>query len=131
MAREPGEGRTRATRLGGSEAMTFTSITPPGSLWVRSGAPSCYNQCRPLTFERKGYDNVQMQATAARRMVGAAGRLRTAFHDGLSRRSGHGLRSEEHTSELQSLMRISYAVFCLKKKTHKMSNQPYTTSSVE
>src|SRR3546814_6725291 len=28
-----------------------------------------------------------------------------------------GLRSEEHTSELQSLMRISYAVFCLKKKT--------------
>src|SRR3546814_1827207 len=29
----------------------------------------------------------------------------------------HGKRSEEHTSELQSLMRISYAVFCLKKKT--------------
>src|SRR3546814_4117794 len=32
-------------------------------------------------------------------------------------RSGEELRSEEHTSELQSLMRISYAVFCLKKKT--------------
>src|SRR3546814_6712629 len=36
---------------------------------------------------------------------------------------GHGKmppkRSEEHTSELQSLMRISYAVFCLKKKTNK------------
>src|SRR3546814_5556658 len=30
-------------------------------------------------------------------------------------------RSEEHTSELQSLMRISYAVFCLKKKTHKQN----------
>src|SRR3546814_8386628 len=30
-----------------------------------------------------------------------------------------GDRSEEHTSELQSLMRISYAVLCLKKKTHK------------
>src|SRR3546814_10121777 len=29
-------------------------------------------------------------------------------------------RSEEHTSELQSLMRISYAVFCLKTKTHKI-----------
>src|SRR3546814_4259302 len=29
---------------------------------------------------------------------------------------GAGVRSEEHTSELQSLMRISYAVFCLKKK---------------
>src|SRR3546814_7869430 len=32
---------------------------------------------------------------------------------------GRGLRSEEHTSELQSLMLISYAVFCLKKKTLK------------
>src|SRR3546814_6606886 len=30
-----------------------------------------------------------------------------------------GERSEEHTSELQSLMRISYAVFCLKKTTHQ------------
>src|SRR3546814_3929794 len=36
---------------------------------------------------------------------------------GLSRKKTIGeLRSEEHTSELQSLMRISYAVFCLKKK---------------
>src|SRR3546814_5946434 len=32
-------------------------------------------------------------------------------------------RSEEHTSELQSLMRISYAVFCLKKKTNKKKQQ--------
>src|SRR3546814_8677714 len=32
---------------------------------------------------------------------------------------GTALRSEEHTSELQSLMRISYAVFCLKKKKTK------------
>src|SRR3546814_1148801 len=31
-------------------------------------------------------------------------------------------RSEEHTSELQSLMRISYAVFCLKKKKYKQYN---------
>src|SRR3546814_10818927 len=30
-------------------------------------------------------------------------------------------RSEEHTSELQSLMRISYAVFCLKKKKHEQN----------
>src|SRR3546814_3679089 len=40
-------------------------------------------------------------------------------HDGRARR-----RSEEHTSELQSLMRISYAVFCLKKKK---KIQHYTT----
>src|SRR3546814_3406287 len=38
--------------------------------------------------------------------------------EGIAVRSGHhcAQRSEEHTSELQSLMRISYAVFCLKKK---------------
>src|SRR3546814_5931531 len=35
------------------------------------------------------------------------------------KRSHFAERSEEHTSELQSLMRISYAVFCLKKKTRK------------
>src|SRR3546814_6624931 len=36
------------------------------------------------------------------------------------------IRSEEHTSELQSLMRISYAVFCLKKKiTHNKQNQQF------
>src|SRR3546814_4520867 len=34
-----------------------------------------------------------------------------------------GSRSEEHTSELQSLMRISYAVFCLKKKKHIQPRQ--------
>src|SRR3546814_8084492 len=37
-------------------------------------------------------------------------------------------RSEEHTSELQSLMRISYAVFCLKKKNKKDENQEYETN---
>src|SRR3546814_5617266 len=36
-------------------------------------------------------------------------------------------RSEEHTSELQSLMRISYAVFCLKKKTHSLLTDVYLT----
>src|SRR3546814_9632523 len=43
----------------------------------------------------------------------------------------HCLRSEEHTSELQSLMRISYAVFCLKKKkknnlSKKITNHKHT-----
>src|SRR3546814_6651597 len=39
----------------------------------------------------------------------------------ISRRP-QNIRSEEHTSELQSLMRISYAVFCLKKKTANTKN---------
>src|SRR3546814_3693439 len=38
-------------------------------------------------------------------------------------------RSEEHTSELQSLMRISYAVFCLKKK-NKKTNRTYETHTL-
>src|SRR3546814_7307621 len=41
--------------------------------------------------------------------------FRTELRPGLAT----GIRSEEHTSELQSLMRISYAVFCLKKKKTK------------
>src|SRR3546814_5438843 len=39
------------------------------------------------------------------------------------------VRSEEHTSELQSLMRISYAVFCLKKKKHT-NNHHHTTQYI-
>src|SRR3546814_10716826 len=41
------------------------------------------------------------------------------FHTVFHGQSHHHCRSEEHTSELQSLMRISYAVFCLKKKQTK------------
>src|SRR3546814_2445656 len=40
---------------------------------------------------------------------------------------GGPFRSEEHTSELQSLMRISYAVFCLKKKNNQIHRQIFTT----
>src|SRR3546814_8911651 len=40
---------------------------------------------------------------------------------GILKKSPRAWRSEEHTSELQSLMRISYAVFCLKKKTTKIN----------
>src|SRR3546814_2896092 len=40
-------------------------------------------------------------------------------------------RSEEHTSELQSLMRISYAVFCLKKKINTITNNTRTTPKKE
>src|SRR3546814_4005773 len=42
---------------------------------------------------------------------------------GCAGRTGVQQRSEEHTSELQSLMRISYAVFCLKKKKQTVTKQ--------
>src|SRR3546814_6769468 len=41
------------------------------------------------------------------------------------------IRSEEHTSELQSLMRISYAVFCLKKKKTHKPTQHYSRSTLK
>src|SRR3546814_4971432 len=40
-------------------------------------------------------------------------------------------RSEEHTSELQSLMRISYAVFCLKKKKHTNHDNPTQHNNIK
>src|SRR3546814_5367026 len=49
---------------------------------------------------------------------------------GPSRRRAFRTRAEEHTSELQSLMRISYAVFCLKKKKHQ-SYEPNTNKNVQ
>src|SRR3546814_7296150 len=61
-------------------------------------------------------------ASGQRQMPGGAAQARAHARtpgDGVIWRpdfSGAGFRSEEHTSELQSLMRISYAVFCLKKK---------------
>src|SRR3546814_5228550 len=42
-----------------------------------------------------------------------------------------GERSEEHTSELQSLMRISYAVFCLKKKTKKSTTDIILSTKIQ
>src|SRR3546814_5406875 len=64
--------------------------------------PIRFRDCLTFSSAMRGprvFQSVKSYGAAARR----SGRLRRA-------------RSEEHTSELQSLMRISYAVFCLKKK---------------
>src|SRR3546814_10467058 len=57
-------------------------------------------------------------------------RLASRFHEGgtLLAAGAPTCRSEEHTSELQSLMRTSYAVFCLKKKKSKMRTQIIVTN---
>src|SRR3546814_1763777 len=55
------------------------------------------------------------QAAPARPRESAGGLQGTSVSTSI-RRPSYSARSEEHTSELQSLMRISYAVFCLKKK---------------
>src|SRR3546814_6635907 len=72
--------------------------------------------------ERVGVDLLAADARAGNRRGDAAHHLRRARHvePGATMR-----RSEEHTSELQSLMRISYAVFCLKKKKNKKKQHIY------
>src|SRR3546814_1774216 len=61
---------------------------------------------------------LQSGETGGERRRGSAGRAarRARQVPRIVRRAVDRIRSEEHTSELQSLMRISYAVFCLKKK---------------
>src|SRR3546814_2805042 len=60
--------------------------------------------------------------------VGRSGAGHARFH---ARRAARELpRSEEHTSELQSLMRISYAVFCLKKNTKIPKHRSYNTQEL-
>src|SRR3546814_7326550 len=74
-----------------------------------------------------GLGEIERDAVAVRRQDAFSEREDRAVHDERAGRrcAGQqtpeplGPRSEEHTSELQSLMRISYAVFCLKKKTQQ------------
>src|SRR3546814_14570950 len=74
---------------------TRTDTLFPYTTLFRSSTPSPFDA-------RLAIDSAVSAAASARSDCTAASRL--------------GGRSEEHTSELQSLMRISYAVFCLKKK---------------
>src|SRR3546814_2142289 len=70
----------------------------------------------PLGLTGPVYGAVSIAATAFFALLAAQVALRMTADDDTMRPEKR--RSEEHTSELQSLMRISYAVFCLKKKKH-------------
>src|SRR3546814_2414574 len=69
----------------------------------------------------------QRRARGCRRSGGAVGPAR----DYPTLRRGAVDRSEEHTSELQSLMRISYAVFCLKKKKKQHQYDRHQSHNIE
>src|SRR3546814_3292162 len=61
-------------------------------------------------------------------IVGQMARDHSSHHGiGLRTRRRRATRSEEHTSELQPLMRISYAVFCLQQKQHDLQQHESTT----
>src|SRR3546814_6493638 len=84
--------------------------------------------------EQKGLVNALTSVLAS--APNQAGVLRDAAAKMLPVDADSRLRSEEHTSELQSLMRISYAVFCLKKKnkkcrTHSITNSTYSKNTIQ
>src|SRR3546814_9424912 len=67
-----------------------------------------------------------ISGNASSRSTGFPRKCRWAKIAGTGPRKSRITRSEEHTSELQSLMRISYAVFCLKKKKKRKLKHNYT-----
>src|SRR3546814_5376108 len=92
---------------------------------------SCDGRGRPGRALHRGAGRVRPARFGGRPEPPDAGR--PAGDEAPGRRTGRddaGDRSEEHTSELQSLMRISYAVFCLKKKKHTRPNT-YTTVHIQ
>src|SRR3546814_1147394 len=78
-------------------ALIYEDRRGGSTAWVASGWTTVAPGCKELL---KSSGNMQMYTSLVRAYKHIANRI----------------RSEEHTSELQSLMRISYAVFCLKKK---------------
>src|SRR3546814_9183320 len=105
----------RRSFLAGGAALGGLAAT--GSLfpaWAQSGTGGI---AKPLPT-LKGTD---IALTIHRMMLTADGETTHAI--GINGTVPAPLRSEEHTSELQSLMRISYAVFCLKKKKPKTHRQ--------
>src|SRR3546814_10479944 len=106
---------------------TRTDTLFPYTTLFRSPTARC--AARPCGHRRRRRSGGEISLPAGFRGGPGAGRQEPcaqshrAHLDGDSR---HG-RSEEHTSELQSLMRISYAVFCLKKKKKQEDEKKITT----
>src|SRR3546814_9003994 len=98
-------------------APVFYSSGPlPHARGRPSPTPPDRQPCAPLAI--RGYNHAPRGASPLRLVptVGGPARRGPPLFPADRRRPLHWSRSEEHTSELQSLMRISYAVFCLKKK---------------
>src|SRR3546814_3139065 len=112
-ARRPDLSRLRGRRAG--------VVLPPGGGRDRAWDHAAVRPAVPVA---------DLHVDRAAAVLGAGdGRERDGRHPLAGpHRLAHAGRSEEHTSELQSLMRISYAVFCLKKK--KTTTKTQTTTSI-
>src|SRR3546814_3859011 len=106
-------------RVCGLVALDFMYYLPLGTTTCRITAlvVTSHAQGRGLGRQLLHEAELRARAAGAARLELSSGSQRTDAH-AFYRACGYGDRSEEHTSELQSLMRISYAVFCLKKKNN-------------
>src|SRR3546814_5817657 len=99
---------TTGCQAGATQIASVSTLAPGARCITAAGADSGRlpaHRCGPATAGR--WADIRPVATRA----GGVGAVGSADR-----------RSEEHTSELQSLMRISYAVFCLKKKINNNTN---------
>src|SRR3546814_2250466 len=99
-------------------AKIFGSRNQPPIASAATTSPPCHSVVRissALSPEAAG------DKAASTKMIGTSARSSNNSIEKDARPTAD--RSEEHTSELQSLMRISYAVFCLKKKKDKTNNK--------
>src|SRR3546814_14280331 len=100
---------------------TRTDTLFPYTTLFRSWLRKLYRKCDALIAPSESF----AQVLRDQRMNYDIGIWTRGVEQGVGQRglAGAGARSEEHTSELQSLMRISYAVFCLKKKRTNVINK--------
>src|SRR3546814_3997599 len=99
---------------------TLVAVEPHDGVWSEA---DLYAAVARLNMRRLDLSGPPFAAHLFERLAGGGSALYLKMHhsvaDGIGFQTILGLlRSEEHTSELQSLMRISYAVFCLKKKNN-------------
>src|SRR3546814_5804803 len=114
-----------------ASARQATRYVPPEGMEIASGAPAPEDRIEQQQHEAILRDAILALLTRCRQVY-LLSRMEGLSYKQIANRCGISVktRSEEHTSELQSLMRISYAVFCLKKKTHPNSihyHTPLTT----
>src|SRR3546814_1193620 len=114
----------------------FLAATGPGGQNVNKVATAVQMRCDTRLIDLPPFARDQLRRIAGRRMTAegivliSANRFRTQEANREDARRRLAERSEEHTSELQSLMRSSYAVFCLKKtKNNKNEYIPHITNT--
>src|SRR3546814_3374992 len=106
-------------------------ITDFGSAWIPCGTEWSWRSIgSPIHPGRFGTEPMIIVDKALARLEAEGRPIRVAVI-GAGFQGAAVVRSEEHTSELQSLMRISYAVFCLKKKTRTTEDNKHNYSKVK